>query len=247
MRHLQKILVVALTFGFPFSSVAQQVLKVGTQPSATPFSFFDKKSSSFQGLMVEAISEVATGAGIRIEFQPLPPSEMISALTSKKIDVSAGTITITPERKQVIAFSDPITSYAEALVVEISDTKKYTSMEELRGMSVAANAGSSYLDLAKNAGATVRTYLTSDEILRAVSTGEVQAAIMNSVVVTSKLRQGSFPQVQIVRSYKPVATAELGFSVRKTDVELVKQLNTSLARLRADGTIKKILGKWGAE
>jgi polar amino acid transport system substrate-binding protein len=32
--------------------------------------------------------------------------------------------------------------------------------------------------------------------------------------------------------------------VRKSDGELLKRINASLAKLRADGTIDKILAKW---
>ena len=37
----------------------------------------------------------------------------------------------------------------------------------------------------------------------------------------------------------------VGIGVRKTDQELLKKINASLAKLKADGTVDKILEKWG--
>jgi polar amino acid transport system substrate-binding protein len=39
-------------------------------------------------------------------------------------------------------------------------------------------------------------------------------------------------------------TGSIGIGVRKDDAELLKQINASLAKFRANGTIDKILAKW---
>ena len=37
----------------------------------------------------------------------------------------------------------------------------------------------------------------------------------------------------------------VGIGVRKGDTELLAKINTSLAKLKANGTVEKILDKWG--
>ena len=37
----------------------------------------------------------------------------------------------------------------------------------------------------------------------------------------------------------------VGIGVRKGDAELLGKINTSLAKLKANGTVEKILAKWG--
>jgi polar amino acid transport system substrate-binding protein len=39
----------------------------------------------------------------------------------------------------------------------------------------------------------------------------------------------------------------VGIGVRKGDAELLKKIDTALAKLQADGTVTKILAKWGQE
>ena len=46
-------------------------------------------------------------------------------------------------------------------------------------------------------------------------------------------------------SYKPIVIGSVGIGVRKSDQELLRKINASLARLKADGTVGRILEKWG--
>ena len=51
--------------------------------------------------------------------------------------------------------------------------------------------------------------------------------------------------MRIVESYKPATVGSVGIGVRKGDQELLNKINTSLAKLKANGTVSKILDKWG--
>ena len=64
-------------------------------------------------------------------------------------------------------------------------------------------------------------------------------------ILAYNLKQGGFPEVRLVDSYKPVTVGSVGIGVRKGDQELLNKINVSLARLKANGTVDKILEKWG--
>ena len=51
--------------------------------------------------------------------------------------------------------------------------------------------------------------------------------------------------MRLVKGYKPMIVGSVGIGVRKSDQELLKRINASLAKLKADGAVKKILAKWG--
>ena len=57
--------------------------------------------------------------------------------------------------------------------------------------------------------------------------------------------QGAFGEVRLVDSYKPVTVGTVSIGVRKTDQELLGKINASLAKLKANGALDKILDKWG--
>src|SRR6185369_12427862 len=114
---------VVLTAAMPAS--AQQVLKVGSTPTGIPFTFLDTKTNSIQGVMVDLVTEVGKDVGFQVQVEPMQFSTLIAALTSNKIDLISAAMYITPARKEVIDFSEPVYSYGEGLIVPKSDTKDY--------------------------------------------------------------------------------------------------------------------------
>ena len=48
-----------------------------------------------------------------------------------------------------------------------------------------------------------------------------------------------------MNSYKPTVVGTVAIGVRKGDQELLTKINASLAKLKANGAVDKILDKWG--
>jgi polar amino acid transport system substrate-binding protein len=244
-RLVQLALLALLPLGQQAS--AQQVLKVGSTPTGVPFTFLDTKSNQIQGVMVDLITEVGKDAGFAVQIEPMQFSALIASLTANKIDIISAAMFITPARKEVIDFSDPIYTYGEGLLVPKSDTKEYTKQEDLKGEVVGAQVGTAFVDALKKSGlfADVRAYDTIPDILRDVNTGRLKAGFADYPILAYNLKQGGFPDARIVESYKPTVIGSVGIGVRKGDAELLSRINTSLAKLKANGTVDKILAKWG--
>ena len=83
--------------------------------------------------------------------------------------------------------------------------------------------------------------------MRDVNAGRLKAGFADYPIVAYNLQQGNFPDVRLVKGYKPTVVGSVGIGVRKGDAELLKKINASLAKLKADGTVKKILAKWGLQ
>jgi polar amino acid transport system substrate-binding protein len=244
-RLVQLALLALLPLGQQAS--AQQVLKVGSTPTGVPFTFLDTKSNQIQGVMVDLITEVGKDAGFAVQIEPMQFSALIASLTANKIDIISAAMFITPARKEVIDFSDPIYTYGEGLLVPKSDTKEYTKQEDLKGEVVGAQVGTAFVDALKKSGlfADVRAYDTIPDILRDVNTGRLKAGFADYPILAYNLKQGGFPDARIVESYKPTVIGSVGIGVRKGDADLLSRINTSLAKLKANGTVDKILAKWG--
>ena len=212
-----------------------------------PFTFLDTKSNQIQGVMVDIITEIGKDAGFAVQVEPMQFSALIASLTSNKIDIISAAMFITAARKEVIDFSDPIYTYGEGLLVPKSDTKEYNSQEDLKGEVVGAQVGTAFVDALRKSGlfADVKAYDTIPDILRDVNTGRLKAGFADYPILAYNLKQGSFPETRIVESYKPTVIGSVGIGVRKGDAELLGKINTSLAKLKANGTVEKILAKWG--
>jgi polar amino acid transport system substrate-binding protein len=229
------------------SASAQQVLKVGSTPTGAPFTFLDTKTNTIQGLMVDLITEIGKDAGFSVQVEPMQFSTLIASLTGNKIDIISAAMLATAARKEVIDFSDPVYPYGEGLVVPKTDTRNYTSADDLKGEVVGAQVGTAYVDALKKTGlfSEVKAYDTIPDILRDVNTGRLKAGYADYPILAYNLSQGMFPEVRLVTSYKPMTVGTVAIGVRKSDGELLKKINASLAKLKENGTVAKILDKWG--
>ncbi len=245
LKRLVLAAVAALALTAPAS--AQQTLKVGSTPTGTPFTFLDTKTNTIQGIMVDLITEIGKDAGFQVQIEPMQFSTLIASLTSNKIDIIAAAMFATAARKEVIDFSDTVYTYGEGLLVPKSDTKDYVKLEDLKGEVVGAQVGTAFVDALKKTGlfSDVRVYDAIPDILRDVDTGRLKAGFADYPILAYNLQQGRFPQARLVESYKPTILGSVGIGVRKGDQELLKKINTSLAKLKQNGTVNKVLEKWG--
>jgi polar amino acid transport system substrate-binding protein len=80
-----------------------------------------------------------------------------------------------------------------------------------------------------------------------VNTGRLKAGFADFPILAYNIKQGGFPEVRLVDSYKPTVIGTVAIGVRKGDQELLTKINASLAKLKAkaNGTVDKILDKWG--
>ena len=224
-----------------------KVLKVGSTPTGVPFTFLDTKTNTIEGIMVDLIKAIAADAGFKVEVEGMPFATLIPSLTGNKIDIIAAAMYITPPRKEVIDFSEPIYTYGEGLFVSKKDTKEYTKLEELKGFTVGAQKGTAYVEPLQKSGlfADVKIYDNIPAILADVNAGRIQAGFADKPIVAYNLQQGLFPEARLVKGYTSTLVGSVGIGVRKTDAELLKRINASLDKLKKNGTVDKILAKWG--
>jgi polar amino acid transport system substrate-binding protein len=249
LRKFLGLAAAGLMIGLATPAPAQQTLKVGSTPTGIPFTFLDTQTNTIQGVMVDIVRAIGKAEGFEVQIEPMQFSALIGALTSNRIDIISAAMYITEPRKQVIDFSDPIYTYGEGLFVPKSDTKEYTKLEDLKGTTVGAQVGTAYVEPLQKSGffPEVKVYDTLPDIIRDVNTGRLKAGFADYPIVAYNLQQGRFPDVRLVSGYKPMVVGSVGIGVRKSDQELLKKINASLAKIKGDGTLKQILAKWGLQ
>jgi polar amino acid transport system substrate-binding protein len=250
IRALLAVCVLALAFVFASGGRAQApTYNVGATPTGIPFTFLDVKTNTIQGVMVDLIGAVAADAGFKVNVQATPFSALIPALTGKRIDIIAAAMLITAPRRDVIDFSDPVFPYPEGVVVNVVDTTPYRSLADLKGQVVGAQVGTVYVEFLRRNGefAEVKVYDSLADILRDVSQGRIKAGFGDAPILKYQLAQNVSLRARLVPTYEPKLTGNVAIGVRKSDSDLLKKINASLAKLRADGAIDKILVKWGVK
>jgi len=249
---MSRALIVAALVGLAAFAIAtplhaQQVVRVGTNPTGAPWSFHDDKSGTEQGIAVELFAEIGKDAGFQVQFIPMALGELIRALQANKIDVIAANLLITPERQTLVDFSDAIAAGGDGLIVRKSDTTPYKTLDDLKGLAVGSQAGSPFAEAMRKSGLfpDLKIYPNGTEAMRAVAAGEIKAAVVGVNGAAYDIKLGRFSDLQLVKSYQPLVKSADAFSVRKGDGELLSKINISLAKMQANGTVRKILDKYG--
>ncbi|WP_251864481.1 ABC transporter substrate-binding protein [Achromobacter sp. Marseille-Q4962] len=235
----------ALTLGA--GAQAQTVLKVGSTPTGSPFTFLDTKTNSIEGVMVDIIKAVGKEAGFGVQIEPMAFSALIGSLTSKRIDLISAAMFITPARQQVVSFSDPVYRYGEGFMVPKGDNKEYKSFADMKGMTVGVQVGTAFVEPIQKSGVfkEVKLYDNPPDMMRDANAGRIQGGFMDYPIAAYIISQGNYPNLKMAQAYQPTVMGSLGIAARKDDTALLERVNKALAKLKADGTIDAILKKWG--
>ena len=232
------------------SAWAQQPLKVAGQDVA-PWVVHETNSNALGGVFLHLTDAIAKDAGLQVQYQVMTFAELIPALTDGKIDVIATEMAITPARAQQVDFSIPVyNAPREAVVVPASDPTAYQNLADLKNMPVGVQKGSIQFALLQRTGgfSEIKVYDTVKDVWSAVASGQVKAAVTAGGDTIYAAKQGELPNLQIVSSCpSPSPIPRVGIAVRKGNSELLGKINTSLAKLEADGTVKAIFAKYGID
>lgn len=235
----------ALTITAPAS--AQTVLKVGSTPTGSPFTFLDTKTNQIDGVMADIVKAVGKEAGFGVQIEAMQFSTLISSLTTKRIDLISAAMFITPVRLEVVDFSQPIYSYGEGVVVPLTDKGSYVAMADLKGKRVGVQVGTAFVDPLQKSGlfSEVKLYDTTADLMRDANAGRIDAGFLDSPIAAFAISRGLFPNLRMATTFKPTMVSSIGIATRKGDTETMGKVNAAITKLKADGTIDGILKKWG--
>lgn len=227
-------------------AMAQATYKVGSTPTGVPFTFMDTKTQSIQGAMVDLVTAIGEDQGFKVQVEATPFAALIPSLTTSKIDIISAAMLITPQRKEVIDFSDPVFPYPEGLIVKATDNTPYRTLADLKGQVVGAQVGTVYVDFLRKNGefAEVKTYDSLADIIRDVDLGRIKAGFGDAPILAYQLSQRKDAAVKLVPGYQPRMDGWVGIGVRKGDKELLGKINAGLASVKKSGKLDQILAKW---
>ncbi len=121
---------------------------VANDANYPPQSSIDKATGKLVGFDVDAANKMGELLSLTVDFKN-PAWETIPAgLQQGKYDVSIGSMTITPERQKVLAFTDPY-YYTSGQVFVKKGGPQITGVADLAGKKVGVGAATTYYDYLK--------------------------------------------------------------------------------------------------
>lgn len=219
-----------------------KVYRVLTEEMYEPY-IMRRTGGQVGGFEYELLQAVAKHEQIELQFATAPTlDELMAAIRNGDADVVSSGLTITPERQQIVDFSEPfIETHTVALVK--ADDKEIGSMADLKGRMTSMQSGSYQVKLAQNWGATLLPEASTWLTVNNVATGKAQAALGDKYVLQYHLGRDNDKTLRMVDDATQ-EKARLAFGVRKGDAELLAKLNRGLAAIRANGTYDQIYARW---
>jgi polar amino acid transport system substrate-binding protein len=244
-RFLKLVTIVAAAM-LSSAAIAQTVYKVGSTPTGVPFTFMDTKTQTIEGAMVDLVTAIGQDQGFKVQVEATPFASLIPSLTTGKIDIISAAMLITPQRKEVIDFSDPVFPYPEGLIVKSDDNTHYRNLADLKGQVVGAQVGTVYVDFLRKNGefADVKTYDSLADVIRDVGLGRIKAGFGDAPILRYQLSQRKDTGVKLAQGYETKMDGWVGIGVRKSDKELLGKINAGLANVKRNGVLDQILVKW---
>ncbi len=212
---------------------------IATDGAYHPFNFINEDTGEIDGLEREMGDEICRRADLQCEWTVNEWEDMIPDLRAEEFDAIVAGMSITPERDQLIDFTDPY--YPPSPSVYIA--RAGAGDEASQGI-VAAMENTIHSDYFQ---ATGREYVGFDEPggpLEALFAGDVDAILVDRGYALEKLTELE-GRVVIVGPKVPLDQG-LGIGVREGS-PLRERFNKAIASMKEDGTLNELLRKWIGE
>jgi len=229
-------------------------ITLGISPSP-PYSSIDPATNAAGGLDVEIHQAVLDWMGVKnIKYEIMPFGQLIPAMISKRIDIVATNIHVTPDRLKVVSFTGPAWWYGPGIIVEKGNPLGIKSLDDLKGKEVGVVAGAAQDEYARHIGATTVPFQTDAEEFPAIVQGRVKIVLEDNVLYYNFKKANPDAPIEIVPNVSLPEELILGYgygyaryATRMDDCTLRAAYTQGLAELRGDGTVSALLKKYGLD
>ncbi len=240
-------------------------LTVSTDPAYPPQSELNKDTGKYEGFDIDVATEIAKRLGVDIAWQAPAWETIISGSWNGRWDASVGSMTITPERAEVLSFTPPY-YYTPAAIAVHKDNTSITDASGLDGKKIGVCGGCTYDLYLQN-----KLVISQDETGKAV---KIPSVVKDPTIVTSDTDSTSLqdlalgdgrrldavvsagPTIQAAIDsgaplkivgeplyYEPLSVA-IDKSSQLDSTGLVDRISEIVAEMHKDGTLSELSKKW---
>jgi polar amino acid transport system substrate-binding protein len=229
---------------------SQGELRIGVEAAYVPFTF--RRDGRIVGYDVELAEIFCKSLGVKANFIDTAWAGVIPSLYAKKFDIIMSAMSYTAERVKRVAFTIPYAEASQALLIRASDEQRIRGTEDLAGRVIGVKLGSpgqilqerlaEKIKAAKGQGyKEVRIFDDHPAAYIALAQNRVDA-VFNTVptlAMVLKDAPGKYSMVQGIG-----ADNWAGIAARTEDTEIIRFIDSELARLKADDSLYKLQEKW---
>jgi len=218
-------------------------LVLATNAQFPPYEYYE--GDRIVGIDIEIATELANRLGLELVIEDMEFDAIVSAVNSGRADIGMAGMTVTPERMDVVAFTDPY--YTATQVVLVPKDSEITGSSDLFAgdrnyiIGVQRNTTAdlySTWDLEDGGLATVDRYSKGADAIQALLTGRVNCVIMAQTSALTAMEENSS-----LISYEYI-TESYAAGINKNNPDLYNAVCNTLEEMTDDGTIQHIVEKY---
>ncbi|MDO4909613.1 MAG: glutamate ABC transporter substrate-binding protein [Corynebacterium sp.] len=226
-------------------------LIVGIAQSQNLLSFQDFSTGEMNGFEVDLAREVARdifGDPTKVDFRFIDATSQVTALENGSVDIILNALSITRARRDQLAFSTPyFVAQTQLLTLNNSSIQSFSDLD---GKTVCAVMDSTGLQRA-------RAYAPHSDILKvrtwadcliALQQNQTDAIISDNTILAGMISQD--PTTRMVPGAVSQENYGIGIaspSSRHDTMGLIRQVNSTIERIRRNGQWKTLYDKWFAK
>lgn len=207
-----------------------------------PYVYEDpKRAGEYIGFEMDIARGVAKHLDVKLELVVKAWDTLVPELQRGSFDMAMNGIEDTPERANIVLFSDPYYIYSQQITTR-RDTEGIDSLEDLKGKRVATLSGTAAEDILRNTEGIVP--VISPEIIysyRDLEEGKVDAVLLDKPIAVAY--GASNPKLKNVGESFSEGRYVIVF--RTEDVGLRDAVNAVLAKMKTNGELKAIYERYG--
>lgn len=225
---------------------------VANQPNYPPMEYKDPATSELKGLDIDLSLALAKELGVKVEWSDIGFEQMVSSLTTGRVDIIHSGMSDLPKRRETLDFVDYMKSGAQ-FFTSFDRKDEFKDPADFCGKKVAMSRRTSFPDetakwSAQNCEAKGKPAIVvvgsegSADARTQLKQGRVDGAVQGSETLPylQSLEKDAY---HIVGA--PFTAVYQGIAFPKTETQLRDAYVAALQKLIANGEYKKIFDKWG--
>lgn len=229
-----------------FSTVEDGFLTVATYEFA-PHTLLD--GDKLSGIEGELLAEVAKRECLTLKVQTSGgAAASVPAVETGRADLAAGDWWRTKARAEIVSLSDPLYLDQGAIV----SVDGFKTIADLEGHTFGSVVGNLWNDeFTKEFGGSFKVYQDGESAFSDLAAGRIDAIVDSVGATTARFETDPIDGADIVPlEYDPRISVtknpgQVNWPTSKDNAELTEALNAQIAAMHEDGTIEKILDKYG--
>jgi len=227
-------------------AASAQDLIIASEGGYPPFNYVDS-NNKLTGFDLDIANALCEKMQVKCKIVAQEWDGMIPGLLAKKFDAVIASMAPSPERLQIVDFTNRYYSTTLAVAVPQNSDIKNLDPKSFAGKNIGAQAGTAQSIYAEDhfvpEGANLKVYPSAVEANSDLRDGRLDAVIQDKYPLVDFIRHDGKDCCKLLGEIEGTSQP-ISIAIRKNSEDLKRKFNKAIDDIRADGTYKKIEEKY---